>query len=477
MAQITPVQISMNFDIASEVKAGSASTVLSALAKEGKALQEAADEAAKKEEEVTKEKTKKEAVVVKTVKLALADYPDFILERDYAHKVVQFVYLVSAGTCFLKTINKKSGESTTELYTDPVQYTRLFDRASDKVEFSEGFWIGKIDGSMDSARWLLSVIRSEDDRNVIVHKAAKCNYAEFGFEPSRQPSGKIYIAFPKLFDLIMKLVNEAGSDQNLVRCFDYNCGRAFIGWLLSEYGLDNTRDYISCVFQTPLITTGNFGFPNVYSCSYRMGQTVEELREFCRINADYKRFKEYTLYQSVQMGYGWKWDDFFTEWDDTLRMQTYVYGKVTDKYPTCLPMTHRQLSTMTQIRKIDIDEMKLAKAFETCKVFEGFVWDTDLKVVAPASRQDILNEATRQSNCLASYMNNIIDGRSIILFVRKKDDIEASHITMELDPVNYTIVQCKYAFNREVPVDIQRKIAEHIRKRLAKGDEQQQAVC
>ena len=66
--------------------------------------------------------------------------------------------------------------------------------------------------------------------------------------------------------------------------------------------------------------------------------------------------------------------------------------------------------------------------------------------IAPKTKQDFLDEATMQCNCLAGYIEKFTEGNCLILFMRKKAAQEVSYITIEL--VNNSVVQAKLARNK-----------------------------
>lgn len=55
-----------------------------------------------------------------------------------------------------------------------------------------------------------------------------------------------------------------------------------------------------------------------------------------------------------------------------------------------------------------------------------------LKRRYPNSTQDIKDESVSQNNCVASYIDKVIDGECHILFLRKKDNPSQSLITIEI---------------------------------------------
>ena len=76
--------------------------------------------------------------------------------------------------------------------------------------------------------------------------------------------------------------------------------------------------------------------------------------------------------------------------------------------------------------------------------------DDEFKVIVPQSREDFLNEANMQRNCVYSnYLPAVLKGNSYIVFIRKKDNLEKSYITCEITSKG-TIVQCRSYANNSI---------------------------
>ena len=76
--------------------------------------------------------------------------------------------------------------------------------------------------------------------------------------------------------------------------------------------------------------------------------------------------------------------------------------------------------------------------------------------IYPKCTQDIKDEAVQQNNCVASYIDRVIDGHCDILFLRKKDSPDKSLVTIEV--VNNKIVQALRRFNDHVTQEDQEAI-------------------
>lgn len=74
-------------------------------------------------------------------------------------------------------------------------------------------------------------------------------------------------------------------------------------------------------------------------------------------------------------------------------------------------------------------------------------------VLVPNSIEQYQNEANSQNNCVMSYVNRVAQNKTNVVFIRKKDNIDKSYITCEVDN-NYNIKQYLLSCNRRV-IDVE----------------------
>lgn len=70
------------------------------------------------------------------------------------------------------------------------------------------------------------------------------------------------------------------------------------------------------------------------------------------------------------------------------------------------------------------------------------------EVVLPETPLDLIKEGQSQRNCVASYVNSVINGETLIVFVRRKDAKDNSYITCEIR--NGYIRQYLLAYNQSI---------------------------
>ena len=120
-------------------------------------------------------------------------------------------------------------------------------------------------------------------------------------------------------------------------------------------------------------------------------------------------------------------------------------GKIREKYPADLPLRHNILSYQLLCSKQEIDKRRFGIAVQNALMYEGS--DGSFIFTVPKTPEEMYDEATQQANCLASYVDRVIEGECIILFMRDKRTPNLSFVTAEI--VNGKINQAKLARNAE----------------------------
>jgi hypothetical protein len=112
-----------------------------------------------------------------------------------------------------------------------------------------------------------------------------------------------------------------------------------------------------------------------------------------------------------------------------------------EKYPRHFLTTHEIASRNYQRLKKQFEEAKFQQRID--KSLERTFGE--YRFYYPESTQAIKDEATAMSNCVASYIDKVIDGRCHILFLRYKDRPDESLVTIEVR--ENQIIQALQKFN------------------------------
>lgn len=123
-----------------------------------------------------------------------------------------------------------------------------------------------------------------------------------------------------------------------------------------------------------------------------------------------------------------------------------------DKYPRHFLTTHKIACRNYNRLKVDFAEnifkSRINKDME--QTFGDYVF------IYPNCTQEIKDEAVSQNNCVASYIQKVIDGNCHILFLRRKDSLDKSLVTIEVR--NNKIVQARQRFNDPITTEQQEAV-------------------
>lgn len=135
-----------------------------------------------------------------------------------------------------------------------------------------------------------------------------------------------------------------------------------------------------------------------------------------------------------------------------------------DKYPRHFLTTHkiacRNYNRMKKEFPEELFRKRINKQYE-CS-FGDYIF------IYPKSTQDIKDESVQMSNCVSSYIDDVIDGKCHILFLRKKNKPDESLVTIEVR--NNHIVQARRRFNDDVTAEDQKAIDAFNKKFVNKED-------
>jgi len=143
---------------------------------------------------------------------------------------------------------------------------------------------------------------------------------------------------------------------------------------------------------------------------------------------------------------------------DYVKMSSKLSPKF-EKYPRYFLSTHQITCRNYNRLKEYFVEQDFAKRID--KELEYKI--NDYKFIYPETTQDIKDEAVQQANCVASYIQKVIDGNCHIMFLRqqnktlpKEEQYNKSLVTLEIR--NYEVVQARGKFNRTVTNEEQNMI-------------------
>lgn len=137
------------------------------------------------------------------------------------------------------------------------------------------------------------------------------------------------------------------------------------------------------------------------------------------VDTDPDRLVEWLGRDRLVAGYADDSYRYLQTWCDVLRMQVEVYGEVRERYPRDLDGMHARLSYRCNV----IAKARAAEAWKEAQPgldeLEAASPDGRYVLVAPKSPLDMVEEATAQSNCVASYVQRVAERRTRVAFLRR----------------------------------------------------------
>ena len=168
-------------------------------------------------------------------------------------------------------------------------------------------------------------------------------------------------------------------------------------------------------------------------------------------------------------GYGASWEDMFSKIRDYLRLCKEMDVK---------PEKENMLQLYVNLRRTYMTNRKVFDAKALKEWYNRFPMlqfkDDNYTVVIPQTREDFINEANAQNNCVYSYyFEPVTRKETLVVFIRKNDNLNKSYITCEISPESGYIRQYlttnNYRVNDKLAIDFREKYERHILDNWNKG--------
>lgn len=137
-------------------------------------------------------------------------------------------------------------------------------------------------------------------------------------------------------------------------------------------------------------------------------------------------------------------DTILTLLRDYVRMNMDIGNTKYNKYPKSLKMAHDLAMRNFRVNQSEVLTKLYGKVVGRLKGLE--FKEGDYVVVHPKSVKSIVMEGTSLNHCVARYIKDVVDGKTSIMFLRHKDRLNDSLVTLEVK--DNRVVQAKGNFNR-----------------------------
>lgn len=170
-----------------------------------------------------------------------------------------------------------------------------------------------------------------------------------------------------------------------------------------------------------------------------------------------KSQKAHSCIENQRYTHAWNIRNIFVTLADTLQMAEEL-GFELNPYPEDLYDVHNELSELYKREASKRETEIVTRIAEECKAVVDKAFDSNAanlptlkderSCVFPKTQQDFSQEGHNQNNCVAGYFSYVSKGRCIVFFVRKKDNLDTSYITVEV--IKGGLSQVMYSNNRRV---------------------------
>lgn len=406
--------------------------------------------------ETTILKAPKKSTTSLTYEITKSSYPDFVITKKTTAQTKELVVAPSCDGLFIRTLRKGGSWDVEQLngenyalFMSDVPTTKL-------LELPDEFYVKTLERGKVFGDGFVQYLSDETIKKMIKNRCAptfnkdqytnRCYY--YGDRSTNiQQQKEIYNVFPIIY-------KEYAHSQSKKIIHLIKEAPGLIMFVYKNYGLDKARDFIKHCDLCMYDFSDNYGWGGC-GCDQHNYTNQEVFAKVCGdgkgiyrtirkylpsnlplINMDYESFKEYSLYESYRAGYI-SYMAFLNMWNDTLVMEHTLFGKIKEKYPKDLPIYHNKLVRRNANYKYYNEPMFKSNFEKAAAKYKEFAWnpqESEYEYIVPLTTEDVTEEADQQSNCLvnSNYMQRVIDGTSILVFMRKKKDISHSFITMEI---------------------------------------------
>lgn len=407
------------------------------------------------------------------------DETAFVIRRETSRGSKHLVVIPTADQAYIK-----DGGDIDRLTAD--NYTRFMADAEDSISLPECIWIdhlqkGKVFGSA-----LVSFLINHKD--TVKYGVCYFDFAHDRFKPNTRNDLEVIVEdYGSLVKWITDYYtkNLFGGDKSATarrinKCVYLPSGQDAYRLLHAYFGEDNLKKLLSEAFERGVPLSGLNGWhiwelvtelyrtdteftqyvlrENEHRGYHQYGRScysafesrdsvrfLESKRKNTAEKFDFRAWTEY-LFSFEREGYA-NLGNFIRDWTDSLFMQNLVFGKIREKYPENLASYHNRLTLKYNIMKNEIDEKRLATYAEKNA---RYAWSGDGYLIkVPSSAEELVEEAIQQNNCLRSYIPRVADGETKIFFLRKKDNPDISHVTVQVTN-DGRIVQARRYANRSI---------------------------
>jgi len=373
-------------------------------------------------EKIKQKKNQQKSQIQTTYDVVLQNNIDFVIHRKTVTTDKNLVFLISQGTFYIQDNKSKNVETLSE------QKLRGFFQSIywDKFEMLDKviWWSGRPEGMISK---MIKIIKNKDIQGMYKHGICAEDYQIESWKEAFNNNIKLFkycydkcqasITNKDSFDKMLKLATMIEQQIN------YNNAKHFI----DKFCESNIKMYLE---------EGHYSNKKEYHNTFINLINIYSL--------DFNRFIEFISFDLYSQGISQFDKNILSDYNDYLRMQISLYGKVKEKYPKYLRTEHDIIALKVSIYEKYKKELMLLNVVENFKHYE--YKDKKYCIILPESSIDVVDEGISLSSCVSSYVDKVVKNETLIVFLRSIDEQDKSLVTVEVQ--NGSIVQAKGYANR-----------------------------
>lgn len=227
-------------------------------------------------------------------------------------------------------------------------------------------------------------------------------------------------------------------------CYEktYRFKRNFKTLLDLAFEIEKLINYNNAVIFIDIVADSNVDFNLNKYYAYNDFETF--VTAVTKYSLNFTRFIEYICYDLYRQGVQEFNHDRLTDYVDYLDMQVGLYGEIKEKYPRYLATEHDVIALKYNTYKKHNEDLIMLNIAENQK--DLIYKKGDYVIILPESTSDIIDEGIQQSHCVASYADRVLNNKTLIVFMRHKDELDKSLVTIEVK--DNIIVQARRYANK-----------------------------
>lgn len=191
-------------------------------------------------------------------------------------------------------------------------------------------------------------------------------------------------------------------------------------------------------------------------------ERVIEMAKYTTVHKMVKYIKSQTP-KNIDVG------DTFRDWGDYIKNCKILEYDLKNEFvlfPKDFKEAHDRVYKLVQENKNELFDKAIREM--SSKLAEFFNWQyKNYLIVAPRSADEIMKEGQTLHHCVGNYIERVATGETIVLFLRQKEKPEEPYYTIEIDPLDKEIEQCRGKHNKSAAKDIEKIIQRYKKEKLA----------